>query len=235
MERHDYWAVVPAAGVGKRMGSEIPKQYLPLHGKPIIQHTLSRLAGHPSVIGIVVALAQADPWWDELDLNLAKPLLQVSGGPQRCHSVLHGLAALEGRLNPEGWVLVHDAVRPCVSPADIHRLIERVATHPVGGLLGLPVRDTMKRTDAHGEVEVTVERARLWHALTPQMFRLGKLTQALAACIAENRWVTDEAQAMELQGYRPCMVAGAPDNIKVTQHEDLLLAAHYLSRQAAAR
>lgn len=231
-----HWALVPAAGVGARMGADIPKQYLPLAGRPLLAHTLECLAGHPRIAGVVVVLGRDDHWFTDLRWDGAAPVRTAGGGPERCHSVLNGLAALAGmEAGASDWVLVHDAARPCLRADDIDRLMDALADHPVGGLLGLPVRDTMKRTDAHDDIVDTVSREHLWHALTPQMFRLGALREALRAVIDGGGLVTDEAQAMELAGHRPRLVEGSPDNIKVTHPEDLALAELFLAGQRRER
>jgi 2-C-methyl-D-erythritol 4-phosphate cytidylyltransferase len=209
------------------MKSSRPKQYLLLHGKPILQHTLEKLA-LSNLAGLVVCLAEHDPYWDSLQLTL--PVIRVQGGSERCHSVFNGLQTLQHYAQPEDWVLVHDAARPCVRPSDIERLMTQLADHPVGGLLAIPVRDTMKRADSQGVVVETVNREGLWHALTPQMFRLAALSKALEQVLSSGQVVTDEAQAMERMGYCPVLVEGHADNIKVTLPQDLDLAAWYLQR-----
>lgn len=225
------WAVVPAAGVGRRMGGGIPKQYRSLRGRPVIAHALARLAAHARIRGVVVVLARDDRWWEERLPAAERDCLRAEGGPERCHSVLNGLRALRGHAAPADWVLVHDAVRPCLRAADIDRLMDALRDHPCGGLLGLPVRDTMKRADARGEVRGTVSREGLWHALTPQMFRIGALADALERVIRERVVVTDEAEAMERAGAAPRMVEGHPDNIKITRERDMALAELYLAHQ----
>ena len=222
---------MPAAGVGKRMGTDCPKQYLSLQGKPILQHTLERLAATP-VSGIVVALSATDPYWDELKLDLSVPLMRVEGGAERFHSVLNGLRHLQQHADPDDWVLVHDAARPCVRVEDIQHLMIELADHAVGGLLALPVRDTMKRSDANNNITKTVNREQLWHALTPQMFRLQALTAALETILTQQKMVTDDAQAIELTGQQPVLIAGHADNIKVTHPQDLQLASLFLTQQA---
>jgi 2-C-methyl-D-erythritol 4-phosphate cytidylyltransferase len=226
-----YWGVIPAAGVGARMGADVPKQYLPLAGRPLIAHAVERLARHPRVSGTVVVLARDDCWWDALDRAALPAVRRAVGGAERYQSVLNGLDALSAEAVADDWVLVHDAARPCLRPADVDRLMRALADHPVGGLLGLPVRDTMKRADARGRVVETVSREGLWHALTPQMFRFGLLRQALRAVVEGGRPVTDEAQAVEIAGHSPRMVEGSPDNIKVTHPSDLALAELYLRAQ----
>jgi 2-C-methyl-D-erythritol 4-phosphate cytidylyltransferase len=225
------WAVVPAAGIGARVGAALPKQYLPLLGRPMIAHALVRVAGEGRVVAVAVALAEDDRWWPEVPLAGVAPVRRAPGGPERCHSVLNALDALAGEAGPEDWVLVHDAARPCVRREDVDRLLAAVSDHPVGGLLGLPVRDTMKRADGSGVVRETVSREGLWHALTPQVFRFGRLREALRQVVAAGGVVTDEAQALELAGHAPRILEGSPDNIKVTRPEDLALAELYLRAQ----
>lgn len=226
-----YWAVVPAAGSGTRMGAQVPKQYLALAGKAVIEHTVSRLATHPLINGIVVALAPSDTRWADLRLRLEKPVLLAKGGDERCTSVLSALRELQPHAPPDAWVLVHDGARPCLRLSDIDKLIAAAHDYPHGGLLAVPVRDTMKRADENSDVFETVERDRLWHALTPQMFRLGELSDALTRAIDQGARVTDEASAMERAGYTPHLVEGAADNIKITRPEDLALAEFYLRQQ----
>lgn len=231
-----HWALVPAAGIGKRMGSVVPKQYLPLAGRPVIAHALATLLAHPRIAGVVVAIGAEDEGWPTVAVELAsvKPLRVVTGGAERCHSVLNGLEALRKWAMLNDWVLVHDAARPCLTTEDLDRLFAELAEDSVGGLLAVPVRDTLKQADDAGRVAATVDRSRLWHALTPQMFRLGMLHEALRAALARGLLVTDEAAAMEAAGYAPRLVEGRADNLKITRPEDLALAEFYLTRRAAA-
>ncbi len=215
------------------MGAELPKQYLKLAGRPVIEHTLERLGTHPRISGMAVAVAEGDTWWDDLRLDMEPSPARVPGGKERCHSVLNGLAGLEGQAAADDWVLVHDAARPCIRQSDITLLIDALSEHAVGGVLGLPVRDTMKRTDVSGEILKTVSREGLWHALTPQMFRFRTLSQALELVVSSGQLVTDEAQAMELAGFSPRMVEGQADNIKITRPRDMVLAELYLQQQEA--
>lgn len=227
-----YWAVIPAAGLGKRLGAGRPKQYLSLAGKPILAHTIDRLRQHPRLSGVVVVVSADDRFWPTLTLAPAKSRLMVTvGGAERCYSVLNGLLFLQACAHAEDWVLVHDAARPLLRQADVDALIDQLASHPVGGLLGIPVSDTIKRAAAEGDLHETVDRSQLWRAFTPQMFRLGMLTTALQQSLAAGGLVTDEAQAMERAGYRPRMVEGHGDNIKITRPEDLALAEYYLGQQ----
>ncbi|MCW8908282.1 MAG: 2-C-methyl-D-erythritol 4-phosphate cytidylyltransferase [Sedimenticola sp.] len=225
-----YWSVVPAAGVGRRMESELPKQYLPLHGRSLIEHALLRLLEHPLIERVVVALADSDPWWETLEVAASSSVIRTPGGAERAESVLNGLRALAGLAAPEDWVLVHDAARPCLQREDLDRLISTLADHPVGGLLGVPLHDTVKRAERTGTVIETLPREQLWRAFTPQMFRYGQLLQALQEGWRKRRVITDEASAMEQAGHRPLLVEGRSDNIKVTRREDLALAAFYLDQ-----
>jgi len=226
-----YWALVPAAGVGRRMGSDIPKQYLPLDGATVIGHTITRLCAHPLIAGVVVALSPEDGYWDQLRFGTDKPVIRVDGGAERCHSVLNGLDHLAGIAADDDWVLVHDAARPCIRGGDLDRLIEQAGAHEVGGILAVPAHDTMKRANEAGEIAHTEDRNGLWHAFTPQMFRLGALREALSAALERGDLVTDEASAMELAGRHPLLVEGHGDNIKITRPEDLALAEFFLRRQ----
>lgn len=227
-----FWAVVPAAGVGARMRAQVPKQYLPLHGKTVIEHTLERLCAHPAIDGLVVALSERDRYWAGLGWTCDKTFLRAPGGAERCHTVLNALDVLADVAAPEDWVLVHDAARPCLRGEDIDRLIRELETHPVGGLLAVPVRDTMKCADAGGSVDATLDRSNLWHALTPQMFRLELLRSALRSAIESGELVTDESAAVERLGLSPRLVEGHADNIKITRPEDLALAEFFLRAQA---
>ncbi|WP_455220044.1 2-C-methyl-D-erythritol 4-phosphate cytidylyltransferase [Kaarinaea lacus] len=224
------WAVVPAAGSGSRMAANMPKQYLQIQGKAILEHTIERLITHPKIDGVVVALAADDQQWDELQFHTDKPIIKTLGGDERCHSVKNALYEVSRQGTEQDWVLVHDAARPCLRHEDLDKLINQLSDHMVGGLLAYPVKDTMKRSDDKQRVVETVERNQLWHALTPQMFRLHLLRDALNKAIEDGFLVTDEASAVEHAGYHPKLVEGRTDNIKITTPEDLSLAEFYLSR-----
>lgn len=228
--------VIPAAGMGRRMGADRPKQYLPLAGRTVIEHTIACFDGHPAVSGIVVAIAPDDRWWPELDIRTQAqtPLSTVPGGEERAHSVLSALDCLVDHCADDDWVLVHDAARPCLARADLDRLIGRALSDAVGGLLAAPVRDTMKRGDGRGRVARTEERAGLWHALTPQMFRYGLLRRALGEALASGAPVTDESSAVERLGLLPLLVEGAATNLKITHPDDLPLAERLLAAQGRA-
>ncbi len=225
------WAVVPAAGTGSRMGANIPKQYLPLGGSTIIGHTLQRLASSSCIAGIVVAVGADDEWWPTAKPDIGKPLVVVTGGAERCHSVLNATNKLITMGLRDEWVLVHDAARPCVRVTDIEKLVSTLHNSSAGGLLGAPVNDTVKRADGGGNIVATVDREGLWRALTPQMFRLQLLHDALASAISTRELVTDEASAMELAGYTPQLVEGHADNIKITRPADLAMAEFFLQQQ----
>jgi len=230
LTNNKYWAVVPSAGVGRRMGAAIPKQYLEINNKAVIEYALDCLLSHPTINGLVMAMHPDDNCWAEISLHAERPFSIVDGGEERCHSVLNALSFLLEKVDANDWVLVHDAARPCLRHEDIDRLIEQ-ASKDVGGILAVPVRDTMKRADAEQHINETVDRNQLWHALTPQMFRLGQLHEALTQALNSNALVTDEALAMELAGYKPLLVEGHADNIKITRPEDLALAEFYLHQQ----
>jgi len=224
-----FYAVVPAAGAGSRMGADIPKQYLTLAGQTVLEHSLDVLLACERIATVVLVLSADDERWPEIMHRYKDSRVEtVTGGAERCHSVLNGLEHLAGTAGVDDWVLVHDAARPCVRRQDIEMLMTRLEDHEVGGLLGVPVADTMKQVDSDSMILKTVERDGLWRALTPQMFRLGPLRDALQQAIASGVMVTDDASAMEMAGYRARMVEGQADNIKITRPADLQLAEFYL-------
>jgi 2-C-methyl-D-erythritol 4-phosphate cytidylyltransferase len=223
-----YWAVVPAAGVGRRMGEAIPKQYLSLSGKKILDHTLTRLLSHPLITRVYLALSNEDHHWSECEHAHDPRVIRVPGGKERCHSVLNALHILADHASEDDWVLVHDAARPCLSKEDLNHLIDALRQHPIGGIMGVALSDTIKQVNEDGCIESTLPRERLWRALTPQMFRLAMLKNALESAINSKCYVTDEAGAMELAGYQPLMIEGDAGNIKITRPEDLKLATFYL-------
>ena len=223
------WCVVPAAGRGARFGAELPKQYAVLAGQPLILWTLRRLAACPRIAGLMVVLAAADRHWPKPMVLDGKPVMTAIGAAERSGSVLAGLRALPYSVGADAFVLVHDAARPCVAVADIERLID-AASLAGGGLLAAPLRDTLKLGDGELRVIATEPREARWRALTPQLFRRGELTAALAAAQTEGIAVTDEAMAMEHAGHRPLLVEGAESNIKITTTADLALAAFLLQQ-----
>lgn len=213
------------------MGSDKPKQYLPLAGKTVLQHSVQVLLQHPQISGAVVAVSESDPYWDEHPVDVpGKPLIHASGGDERCHSVLNGLNKLLQHAQADDWVLVHDAARPCLRSEDITLLLQTLRQDPVGGILAVPVNDTIKRSRGEDAnlIESTLDRRCLWQAQTPQMFRIQPLKQALEQALQQGYLVTDEASAMEFAGLSPRLVQGHADNIKITRPEDLALAQFFL-------
>jgi 2-C-methyl-D-erythritol 4-phosphate cytidylyltransferase len=235
-----YWLVMPAAGAGTRFGAATPKQYAPLAGRTLIEWALAPFLADPRCAEVVVALAADDGIWAQLSLQNPAPagprLRTVKGGAQRSLSVRAALQGLAGRAADKDWVLVHDAARPCLARTDLERLIDAVTSHAIGGLLAVRAADTLKRAteDKAGVTRVaqTVDRAGLWRALTPQMFRYAPLCAALDAAHAAGRFPTDEAQALEWQGAQPLLVEGRASNLKVTTADELLLAAALLGAAA---
>jgi len=223
------WAVVPAAGVGKRMQADRPKQYLPLAGKTVIEHTLSRLLESGAFVKVAVAISVEDPYWPELEISQHPDVITAPGGKERADSVLSALKALQGLAAEDDWVLVHDAARPCLTAGDIHLQIDSLKDDAVGGILALSSHDTLKHVDGD-TITATIDRKHVWRALTPQMFKYGMLRDALQQTEG-NPAVTDEASALEILGFKPRIVEGRPDNIKITRPEDLALAQFYMEQQ----
>ena len=233
---HSIWAIVPAAGIGKRMQSTRPKQYLPLNGRPVLEHTINTLLNNNNISGLVIALQPDDAYWPAINIKSTKPVIKTKGGKERADSVLNALKTLfqYEQFVQSDWVMVHDAVRPCLRQQDIDKLVTEVADDNDGGLLALPVRDTMKRQNTDkttATVEKTVERNNLWHALTPQYFPALSLKNALEKAQQNKQAITDESSAMELAGFSPALVHGYEDNIKITRPDDLALASLYLQSQ----
>ena len=218
------WAVIPAAGSGTRMQSETPKQYHRFQGKTVIEHTLDRLLEHPAIDGAVVVLAEDDPAWEQLDYRPDKPLFTATGGRERQHSVYSGLTTLQYRFGNEAIALIHDAVRPLVTHQDLSRVIQAAQRHPAGAILAAPLTDTLKLENYNMEIASTLSRERLWRAFTPQVFHLLPLLNALKRVIDDGLQITDDAQAIELLGYAPKLVAASVDNLKITSPGDLRLA-----------
>lgn len=217
-----FWVVIPAAGVGSRMRADRPKQYLKLAGRTILEHTLDCFLEHPGLKGLVVSLAVDDPYWPSLGYAGDPRIRRAAGGSERADSVLSGLRMLsELGANVDDWVLVHDAARPNLTRSDLDKVLGELASDPVGGLLAVPVRDTLKRAGADGRVRETVDRSVIWQAYTPQMFRFGALEGALAGALAAKVAITDEASALEWAGQSPRLIEGRADNVKITRPEDL--------------
>lgn len=227
------WAVVPAAGRGTRLGGELPKQHRAVLGRPLIRHTLERLASHPRVAGVMVVLSANDTHWPGWRELRGKPVLTATGGAERADSVLAGMRALPDAVRAQDWVLVHDAARPCLRHDDLDRLLDHGCAHDVGAILATPVADTLKRAAADGSIARSEPRDGLWRALTPQLFRRGTLQRALEAAAQAGVAITDEAMALERLGLAPMLVEGAADNIKVTTQADLAFAEFLLARMDA--
>lgn len=227
-----YWLVMPAAGASRRFGERVPKQYAPLHGRTLIEWALAPFLSDPRCAGVVVVIAPEDTWWPRVAERIS-PVTVAPGGGERSESVRSGLQALNRKAQPGDWVLVHDAARPCLPPADRDRLLEQLGSHAVGGLLALPAADTLKRAKSDRTVIETVDRADLWRAGTPQMFRYGRLCEALDLAHAGKRYPTDESQAIEWLGDHPMLVEGSAANIKVTSPQDLAIAEALLGARQA--
>jgi len=225
----NYWVIVPAAGSGRRFAAPLPKQYVLLANKPVLAHTLSNLLAVPDLSAIVLVHSPEDTAWQSISEIQHKKICTTIGGDERVDSVRNGLLALADRAQANDWVLVHDAARPCCFSEDIATLIHILADHPVGGLLAMPITDTVKRSDLQQHSIETVDRNSLWRAQTPQMFRYGLLMDALN--LPEGLPVTDEAQAIERSGFQPLLVKGKAANIKITHQDDLPLAEFYLSQR----
>lgn len=225
------WAIVPASGVGHRMQGQKPKQYLPLDGKTIIEHTLDRLLSFDGIDGVVLVLRPDDRDWQTINYQSEKPLITTSGGELRQHSVFNGLVKLLEQKFDDPYAMVHDAVRPLVCHADLRKLIEAAIDHSAGALLALPITDTLKHQDQDSNIDRTVPRAGLWRAFTPQLFKAKLLHRALEQVIENDCEVTDDASAIESLGLRPRLVECNAENIKITWPEDLSLATQILRRQ----
>lgn len=222
-------AIVPAAGVGKRMQANCPKQYLTINKLTILEHTVNRLLAHPMIKKVIVVISAADEYFSGTRLANQGNVQTVVGGQERVDSVLAGLKAVDA--DEFSWLMVHDAARPCVSHHDISALIRACHQKNSGGLLACQVRDTMKRGNNEQEILATVERQNLWHALTPQMYRLTELTSAIELALANKATITDESSAMEFANKPSLLVASSSDNIKITRPEDLAMATFILDKQ----
>jgi len=225
------WAVIPAAGSGSRMGAALPKQYLTIDGRTVLEHTLQRVLAFARVRRVVVSIARDDPWFAGLPVAADARVQTCVGGAERSDSVLNALDALAAEARAGDFVLVHDAARPCVRLSEMVALVAAAAEEGTGALLAMPVVDTVKQSDAEGRVAQTLDRNQVWLAATPQVIRYGVLRDALIDARRNGIVVTDEAQAVERLGGRPRLVACSRDNLKITRAEDLALAAFWLQRQ----
>jgi len=242
MNNDNYYLVMPASGMGKRMKSETPKQYLKLsNGLTIIDQCLKTLLKIDVISGFVIALSEKDTLFkssiyfnhskmlakSSIYFNHSKMLASAKGGRERFHSVLNALNSLAKIAKPNDWILVHDSVRPCVKKIDIEMLINEVSNHQTGGILATGVVDTIKQVAIDGKVS-TIDRSKLFKAQTPQMFRYGVLKDALENAVKLNHNITDDSEAIENLGYSIKIVVGSSSNIKITQIDDLEQANHYL-------
>ena len=227
------WAVVPAGGVGSRMGTALPKQYLRLMGTPVIQYTLERLCECASVDRLVLGISRNDPHWAALGYQHPRLAAVVDAGQERVDTVENCLRAIEEQGGAEDWALVHDAARPCVRPDEIDRLIDTVRQRGEGGILAVRVSDTIKRSHRESTPRIleTVPRDALWRAMTPQLFRVGELLNAIQHAREAGAVITDEASAMEAAGVQPLLLSCSPDNIKITLPRDIQFAEMILRAQ----
>ncbi len=223
------WAIIPAAGIGSRMGSDIPKQYLSIGNKTILEHSLDAFITHPKIHKVIVAINPNDRHWKKLKVSNHRKIIVVDGGDERVNSVNNGLRYIKLAGGDNDWVMVHDAARPCLYSMHINNLIKAQETSPDGVILAVPSFDTVKVTNNQQTIDKTIPRETIWLAQTPQYFPVARLQNAIEKSLQENVLITDEASAMEAQGYSPALVVGSKRNIKVTEHEDLILASISLS------
>ncbi len=231
MNKDNYFLIVPASGVGTRMGSSTPKQYLRLeNGLTIIDQCLKTLLEIKLISGFVVALSSTDSFFQSSDFyNHSKILAIAEGGKERFNSVLSALNSLNNRAQPNDWVLVHDSVRPCIKKSDIEKLIREVSNDSIGGILATSAIDTVKEKNASGSIK-TIDRKKLYMAQTPQMFRFGVLKEAIESAIKMGGKITDESEAIEKLGHSVKIIGGSSSNIKITTKDDIDLANYFLKK-----
>ncbi len=234
MSAPNFWAVVPAAGIGSRMRASLPKQYLPLLDATVIEYALRPLLEHPLVKGVVVAVAEDDQQFYRLSVAKHPKLRTVLGGIERAASVHAGLVALSAEADEKDWVLVHDAARPCLSQTDLNRLIDALQPGDCGAILAQTVVETVKHSDGSGCIEHTLDRRLVYLAQTPQCFGLHELREGYAHALEHGWLVTDEASVFECMGRRPRLVNGSRRNIKITHPDDLALASFYLQEKVSS-
>lgn len=238
MSGPSYWAIVPAAGTGQRFGSQLAKQFQLIGDKMVADHSLSRLLAISSLKKIIVPCDTNCSHWAQVHSSGDQRVELIAGGVERIHSVLNGLRALADLADPDDWVLVHDMARPCITSADIKKLIDQLQEHPVGGILAVPVSDTLKKIqpvdiEQMSAIETTLDRSDFFAAQTPQMFRYGLLVRALETMLEEQQLPTDEASAIEYLGQQAMIVEGRSDNIKITHPQDLVIAQAIMGYQEA--
>lgn len=225
------WLILPAGGAGRRCGGDCPKQYLEIRGKTVLEHTLERICRCREISGIVLGISPEDRYWPAIRYRNDRLIQVTDAGPQRRDTVLAALDYLFAAASPEDWVMVHDAARPCITPGDVRKLMTAMGNCRDGAVLAKPVADTLKQVDENGRILMTPDRSRYWRAMTPQLFSLGLLHQAMTRAAARGQVVTDESAAMELAGFRPAIVVGRSDNIKITWPGDLAMAEFLLTQQ----
>ncbi|HIG89310.1 2-C-methyl-D-erythritol 4-phosphate cytidylyltransferase [Candidatus Thioglobus sp.] len=230
MSADRYYLIVPASGIGTRMKSDLPKQYLKLNnGLSVLDQTLKTLLSINKITGCIIAIANEDTLFKKSKFyKHLKILAKVAGGKERFHSVISALNTLKLFANDNDWVLVHDAARPCVNAKEVMTLMNKLKNHPTGGLLATPVVDTVKQA-TNNIIEKTLDRSNLWQAQTPQMYRFGVLSKALENVTKNNLSITDEASAIELLGLESVIIPSSKSNLKITTPEDLELANFYLN------
>jgi 2-C-methyl-D-erythritol 4-phosphate cytidylyltransferase len=225
------WAILPAAGAGKRFSTQKPKQFFELNGQLVAEHSLHRLRAIPQIEAIIIPSDIDCTLWSQVPSLQQSNVKQVKGGEQRAHSVLNGLLSLDHMASDDDWVLVHDIARPCITLADINKLIDAVEHHSAGGILTARVNETLKKVSSDQQVEATVDRAQYRMAQTPQIFKFRLLKAAIESCLKAGITPTDEAFAIEYAGLPVLAVEGRQDNIKITRHEDLAIASAILNSQ----
>ncbi len=216
------WVIIPAAGSGSRMQQPTPKQYLTLGDRTVIEHTLAVFVDRVDVEQVTVCLPANDQTFQTLGIAAHAKLVVTQGGASRARSVLNGLRSINASSND--WVLVHDAARPCLSTSLLDELIENLVNDEVGGILAMPAKDTLKRSDEKGQIAQTIDRAVIWQAQTPQMFRFGIMIDCLERALHDGIDITDEASALEAYSYKPRLIESDARNLKITTPEDLVLA-----------
>ena len=231
MNKDNYFLIIPASGVGTRMGSSTPKQYLRLeNGLTIIDQCLETLLEIKLISGFVVALSSTDSFFQSSHFyNHSKILAIAEGGKERFNSVLSALNSLNKIAQPNDWVLVHDSVRPCIKKSDIEKLIREVSNDSIGGILATSAIDTVKEKNASGSIK-TIDRKKLYMAQTPQMFRFGILKEAIESAIKMGGKITDESEAIEKLGHSVKIIGGSSSNIKITTKDDIDLANYFLKK-----
>jgi len=232
MTAHKLWLVIPAAGSGQRMGADLPKQYLTINQKTIIEHTLNLFLKRQDIASVIVCLASDDDIWPSLACASEPKIIATDGGETRAQSVLNGLDRLSELADNDDWVLVHDAARPCLKDDVLQNLIDQLIDEPVGGILAVPAKDTLKQSNALecALIQSTLNRQHIWQAQTPQMFRYKLLKDALRQALDARIDITDEASALESAGYQPRLIEGDSCNLKVTTPDDLIFAEFLLNQ-----